>query len=156
MSFVFACFVVRDLCRSGCGQNYYQEIEVSVPTGKRRISDGLSEEDSNSVSLERKPWEKIQTKVKELTKMLKMILLYPIRFSFWPVDYALEGSKFWLTKFDFCRLFHTGRSWHAYWFSVSASVSGRQGWPSYPKLTVFVAAKWGFQFSPKCLLDLNN
>ena len=23
MSFVFACFVVRHLCRSGCGQNYY-------------------------------------------------------------------------------------------------------------------------------------
>ena len=23
MSFVFACFVVRDLCRSGCGENYY-------------------------------------------------------------------------------------------------------------------------------------
>ena len=23
MSFVFACFVVRNLCRSGCGQNYY-------------------------------------------------------------------------------------------------------------------------------------
>ena len=23
MSFVFACFVVRDLCRSGCGQNYH-------------------------------------------------------------------------------------------------------------------------------------
>ena len=32
-----------------------QEIEVSVPTRKRRISDGLSEEDSNSVSLVRKP-----------------------------------------------------------------------------------------------------
>ena len=27
-----------------------QEIEVSVPTCKRRISDDLSEEDSNSVS----------------------------------------------------------------------------------------------------------
>ena len=32
-----------------------QEIEVSVPTRKRRISDDLSEEDSNSVSLVRKP-----------------------------------------------------------------------------------------------------
>ena len=32
-----------------------QEIEVSVPTCKRRISDDLSEEDSNSVSLVRKP-----------------------------------------------------------------------------------------------------
>ena len=33
----------------------FQEIEVSVPTRKRRISDDLSEEDSNSVSLVRKP-----------------------------------------------------------------------------------------------------
>ena len=32
-----------------------QEIEVSVPTRKRRISHDLSEEDSNSVSLVRKP-----------------------------------------------------------------------------------------------------
>ena len=32
-----------------------QEIEVSVPTRKRRISDDLSEEDSNSVFLVRKP-----------------------------------------------------------------------------------------------------
>ena len=32
-----------------------QEIEVSFPTCKRRISDDLSEEDSNSVSLVRKP-----------------------------------------------------------------------------------------------------
>ena len=31
------------------------DIEVSVPTLKRRISDDLSEEDSNSVSLVRKP-----------------------------------------------------------------------------------------------------
>ena len=26
--------------------------------------------------------------------MLKMLLLVPINFSFWQVDYALEGSKF--------------------------------------------------------------
>ena len=26
--------------------------------------------------------------------MLKMLLLVPINFSFWRVDYALEGSKF--------------------------------------------------------------
>ena len=32
-----------------------QEIEVSVATRKRRISDDLSEEDSNSVFLVRKP-----------------------------------------------------------------------------------------------------
>ena len=39
-------------------------------------------------------------------------------FFFWRVDYALEGSMFWLSKCDFSRLFHTERSWHAYWFSV--------------------------------------
>ena len=39
-------------------------------------------------------YEKKQTKVKELTKMPKMILLFPISFSFWWVDYALEVSKF--------------------------------------------------------------
>ena len=32
-----------------------QEIEVSVPTRTRRISDDLSEEDSNSAPLVRKP-----------------------------------------------------------------------------------------------------
>ena len=32
-----------------------QEIEVNVPICKRRISDDLSEEDLNSVSLVRKP-----------------------------------------------------------------------------------------------------
>ena len=47
-----------------------QEIEVSVPTLKRRIGDDLSEEDSNSVpsweSREKKSaYEKKQTKVKE-------------------------------------------------------------------------------------------
>ena len=65
-----------------------QEIEVSVPTRKRRISDDLSEEDSNSVSLVRNMavrssplnYEKKQTKVKELTKMLKVMLLVPISF----------------------------------------------------------------------------
>ena len=38
----------------------FQETEVSVPTRKRRISDDLSEEDSNSVSLVRKPWEEVR------------------------------------------------------------------------------------------------
>ena len=32
-----------------------QEIEVSIPARKRRISNDLSEEDSNSVSLARRP-----------------------------------------------------------------------------------------------------
>ena len=30
MSFVFACFVVRDLCRSGCGQNYFLTRPPSI------------------------------------------------------------------------------------------------------------------------------
>ena len=47
-----------------------QEIEVSVPTLKRRIGDDLSEEDSNSVPSwesreEKSAYEKKQTKVKE-------------------------------------------------------------------------------------------
>ena len=37
-----------------------QEIEVSVPTLKRRIGDDLSEEDLNSVSFVRKPWEEVR------------------------------------------------------------------------------------------------
>ena len=37
-----------------------QETEVSVPTRKRRISDELYEEDSNSVSLVRKSWEEFR------------------------------------------------------------------------------------------------
>ena len=37
-----------------------QEIEVSVPTCKRRIGDDLSEEDSNSVSSVRKPSEEVR------------------------------------------------------------------------------------------------
>ena len=35
MSFVFGCFVVRDLSRSGCGQNYYLTppiLFLSLPT----------------------------------------------------------------------------------------------------------------------------
>ena len=44
------------------------------------------------------------------------------------VDYALEGSTFWLRKLcDFCRLFHTERSRHAYWFSA-VIVSGQHDW----------------------------
>ena len=37
-----------------------QEIEVSVPTRTRRISDDLSEGDSNSASLVIKPWEDVR------------------------------------------------------------------------------------------------
>ena len=58
-----------------------QEIEVSIPSRKRRISDDLSEEDSNSVSSwesreKKSAYEKKQTKVKELTKMLEMMDLF--------------------------------------------------------------------------------
>ena len=46
------------------------------------------------------------------------MLPVPIRFFFWRVDHALEGSMLWLSKCDFSRLFPTERSWHAYWFSM--------------------------------------
>ena len=42
----------------------------------------------------------------------------------WRVDYALEG----LVLNDSCRLFHTDRSWTAYWFSA-VMVSGRRDCP---------------------------
>ena len=45
-----------------------QEIEVSVPTRKRRISDDLSEEDSNSVSLVKKSWEEVRLIMKKKKK----------------------------------------------------------------------------------------
>ena len=44
------------------------------------------------------------------------MLLVPIGFFFF--DYTLEGSMFWQSKCDFSHLFHTERSWHAYWFPV--------------------------------------
>ena len=44
--------------------------------------------------------------------------LFQYVFFLWRVDYALEGSLFWLSKCDFSRLFNTERSWHAYWFRV--------------------------------------
>ena len=40
------------------------------------------------------------------------MLLVPITFFLFWVDYALEGSTFSLSKFDFSRWFHTERSWH--------------------------------------------
>ena len=47
------------------------------------------------VSREKKSaYEKKLTKVKELTKMLKIMVLVPICFFLLAVDYALEGSKF--------------------------------------------------------------
>ena len=38
------------------------------------------------------------------------MLLVPISFFLWWVDYALEGSTFSMSKCDFSRLFHTVRS----------------------------------------------
>ena len=45
------------------------------------------------------------------------MLLVPIRFFLYWVDYDLEGSTFSLSKCDFSRLFHTERSWHTYRFT---------------------------------------
>ena len=42
------------------------------------------------------------------------MLLVLIRLFLWRIDYALDGSMFWLRKCDFSRLFHTDRSWHTY------------------------------------------
>ena len=58
----------------------------------------------------------------------KMLLVLISFFLCW-VDYALEGSTFSLSKYDFSRVFHTERSWHTYRFTV-VFVSGRQDLPS--------------------------
>ena len=47
-------------------------------------------------------------------------------FFLWRVDYTWRKT-FWLSKCDFCRLFHTERSWHA--FSAVIVVSGRHDLP---------------------------
>ena len=57
-----------------------QEIEVSVPTRKRRISDDFCFPPEKAVRRRSLNYEKKQTKVKELTKMLKMVLLVPLSF----------------------------------------------------------------------------
>ena len=76
------------------------------------------------------------------------MLLVPIRFFFWRVDYALECSMFWLSKCDFSRLFHTERSWQAYWFSVVFEflvfmicplMQERFLWPLLKRKALFVA-----------------
>ena len=48
-----------------------QEIEVSVSTRKRRISDDLSEEETTSVSLVRKPWEEVRLIMKRNSRKSK-------------------------------------------------------------------------------------
>ena len=76
------------------------------------------------------------------------MLLVPIRSFFWRVDYALEGSMFWLSKCDFSRLFHTKRSRHSYWFSVvfeflvfmiCTLMQERFLWPLSKRKALFVA-----------------
>ena len=42
--------------------------------------------------------------------------------------YYIVGSTLWISKCEFCRLFHTERSWHAYWFSA-VIVSDRRDLP---------------------------
>ena len=75
-----------------------------------------------------------------------------------------KAINFFLSRSDFSRLFHTERSWHTYRFTVFF-ISGRQDLPSDARvftLTSFEALSFllrpnkGFQFPPKCLLDLNN
>ena len=56
------------------------------------------------------------------------MLLVPIIFFLCRVDYPLEGCTFSLSKCDFCRLFHTKRSWHTYRFTV-LFVSGLKDFP---------------------------
>ena len=64
------------------------------------------------------------------TRRLPHVKMLPVSISFFlcSVDYALEGSIFSLSKYDFSRLFHTERSWHTYRFTV-VFVSGRQDFP---------------------------
>ena len=50
------------------------------------------------------------------------MLLVPMNFFLWQVDYTWRKT-FWLSKCDFCRLFHAERSWHA--FSAVIVVCGR-------------------------------
>ena len=82
----------------------------------------------------------------------------------------LWRKMFWLSKFDFCRLFHTERSWQAYWFSA-VIVSSQHDLPSDARafsltsfemlsssLQLFIAAKimvLSCLISPKSLHDLN-
>ena len=51
-----------------------------------------------------------------------------------------------MRKCDFCRLFHTEKSWHAYWFSA-VIVSGRRDLPSDAR--TFIAAKKAHQSSAR-------
>ena len=81
-------------------------------------------------------YEKKQTKVKELTEMLKIMLLVPQRFFLLAGRY-LSFDK--ITNVIFAPCFTLrGHDTHIdfRWFC-----SGRQDWPSDPNLTLFVAAK---------------
>ena len=98
--------------------------------------------------------------VVQYVTVFRLILAKPVK----DWSRALEGSTFWLSKCDLSRMFYTERSWHTYRFTV-VIVSGRQDLPSGCKRIFFdlfwsvkllIKAKWGFQFSPKCLMDLHN
>ena len=87
-----------------------QEIEVSVPTRKRRTMICPKRTQILLPSREgrekKSAYGKKQTKVKELTKMLKLMLLVPISF------FLLAGRfTLWrVLSFDLTGLFHTERS----------------------------------------------
>ena len=63
------------------------------------------------------------------------------------VDYALEGSTFWLSKLcDFCRLFHAERSRHAYWFSGVIVFGWHDWWFALWYKSIFVDLFWNVKF----------
>ena len=70
------------------------------------------------------------------------------------VDYALEGSTANVILAGILAACFTLRGHDTYRFTV-VIVSGRQDLPS-DAIFLFITAEQGFQFSPKCLLDLNN
>ena len=63
------------------------------------------------------------------------------------------GKPFDRANVNFCRLFHTERSWHTYWFSTSFKM--------YSCSLRLIKRVLGclilnLKISPKCILDLNN
>ena len=66
----------------------------------------------------------------------------------------LWKKRFQLSKFDFCRLFRTERSWHAYLIFCGYCVWSAYDLPSDAR--AFSLTSFEMLVSPKCLLDLNN
>ena len=57
--------------------------------------------------------------------------------------------KFWLSKYDFCRLFHTEKSWHTNWFSA-VIVSGQRDLASDANETRNASGRfWEWNQNPK-------